>query len=351
MTVKDDLTGTGPGSAAGGGPGGGDAAAAGPGGPGGRARFSAAVNQYAGVLAVLALLVVVLSFTQPQFLSAQNAVNIAETNAVLLLVATGLTFVLLVGGIDLSVGGVLALCSVALWWLVSGGTDPVLASVLVVALAFAIGFGVNGVLIGGVGLSFLVVTIGTASVLRGIASVWTGGQSQSLYSSSFLVELGSGRALGVPWVVWIAGVTFVVALLVVRYTGFGRMMYAVGGNPEAARIAGINTSFVRVAVFGVSAGLAGIAAICSTARLTTASPSAETGIELTAAAAVLLGGTSFMGGRGSLFGTLLGVAFLGVLQSGLTLAGISPYWAGVVSGGVLVLAVGVDRIRNGRAAP
>jgi ribose transport system permease protein len=142
-------------------------------------------------------------------------------------------------------------------------------------------------------------------------------------------------------------VVFVLALLVLRYTGYGRMLYAVGGNAEAARLAGINVTFVRVSVFGISAGLAGLAAVMDTARLTTASPVAGSGYELLAGAAVLLGGTSFMGGRGSVFGTLLGVLFLGVLQNGLTLAGISPFWAAVASGVVLIAAVLVDRLRNG----
>ncbi len=316
-----------------------------------RRRVVTAMNQYIGVLGVLVLLVVVLTFTQKQFFTIENFINIAETNAVLLVVATGLTFVLLVGAIDLSVGGIIALTSMALWWLTSQDVNTVLACFLVVSLGFLLGFGVNGLLIGGVGMSFLVVTIGTASLLRGLAAVWSGGQSKSLYTNSYLASLGSGRVLGFPWVVWIGAVVFLVSMVVIRYTGFGRMLYAVGGNPEAARIAGINTSFVRVAVFGISGGLAAIAGLLGTARITTASPDAQTGIELTAAAAVLLGGTSFMGGRGSLLGTWFGVAFYGVLSNGLTLQGISPYFAGVVSGTVLILAVGIDRVRNGRSTP
>ena len=150
-----------------------------------------------------------------------------------------------------------------------------------------------------------------------------------------------------PVGVYVAGVVFVLALLLLRYTGYGRMVYAVGGNAEAARLAGINVAFIRVSVYGISGVLAGLAAVLDTARLTTASPAAGTGYELMAGAAVLLGGTSFMGGRGSLLGTLLGVLFLGVLQNGLTLLGISPFWANVTSGAVLIAAVLVDRLRNG----
>lgn len=309
------------------------------------------VNQYVGVLTVLALAVVVLAVTQEQFLTLRNLVNIAETNAVLLVVATGLTFVLLVGGIDLSVGGTIALTAVLLYELTDRGVPAPVAVVVVVSVAFALGFLVNGLLIGWVGLSFLVVTIGTASAFRGIASVRSGGQSQSLFAQQLLIDFGSGRVVGVPLIVVVALVVLLLGIVVLRYTGFGRMIYATGGNPEAARFAGINVSLVRVSVYGICAGLAGLAAVLDASRLTSASPNAATGIELTAGAAVLLGGTSFTGGRGSLLGTLLGVAFLGVLQNGLTLAGISPFWSGIVSGTVLIAAIFVDRVRNGSAMP
>jgi ribose transport system permease protein len=126
------------------------------------------------------------------------------------------------------------------------------------------------------------------------------------------------------------------------------MVYAVGGNPEAARLAGVNVAGIRVAVYTLCAALAGLAGVIQVARVTSASPDAGLGMELTAGAAVLLGGTSFLGGRGSLFGTLLGVLFLGVLQNGVTLAGVSPFWGNVVSGVVLIVAIGLDRLRTGR---
>ena len=316
-----------------------------------RGRSLRAVNQYAGVLTVLVGLVVLLSLTQDRFLTVQNWVNIAESNAVLLVVAVGLTFVLLVGGIDLSVGGMMALSAVVLYELVTAGMSPPLAILLTVGAAFALGFLVNGLLIGWVGLSFLVVTIGTASAYRGVASVRTGGQSQSLFASTYLIDFGRTRVAGIPAIIVVAGVVLVLGILLLRYTGFGRMVYATGGNPEAARFAGINVNLIRVAVYGISGGLAGLAAVLDVTRLTSASPQAGLGIELTAGAAVLLGGTSFTGGRGSLLGTLLGVAFLGVLTNGLTLAGISPFWSGIVSGVVLIVAIAVDRWRTGSASP
>jgi ribose transport system permease protein len=304
-----------------------------------------AAAQYLGVVVVLLITVLVLTLTQPLFLTADNFVNIAENQASLLVVAVGMTFVLLVGGIDLSVGGVMALASVGLWVLLADGVPPPLAALLVVGGAFVAGAVTNGFLIGKLGLSFLVVTIGTASIFRSLASVRANGQSQTVYQYGWLVELGTGEWAGLSYLVWIALAVFVVSALVLRYTGYGRMVFATGGNPEAARLAGIPVAAIRVSVYTISAGLAGLAAVMDTSRLTSASPNTGLGIELTAGAAVLLGGTSFMGGRGSVVGTLLGVLFLGVLSNGLVLAGISPFWGGVVSGVVLIIAIGIDRLR------
>ncbi|MEW2443705.1 ABC transporter permease [Micromonospora marina] len=304
-------------------------------------------SQYIGVLGVLVIAVVVLALTQPLFLTADNFVNIASSQASLLVVAVGLTFVMLVGGIDLSIGGVMALGSIALWAMLGAGAPPVVAALLVVAGGLVVGGSTNGGLIGVAGLSFLVVTIGSASVFRGLANVWSGGQSQTVYTHSWLVKLGSGTWAGLPYLVWISMLVFAVSLLVLRYSGYGRMIYATGGNPEAARLAGIPTAAIRVSVYTISGGLAALAALMDTSRLTSANPNAGLGIELTAGAAVLLGGTSFMGGRGSVVGTLLGVLFLGVLSNGLVLAGISSFWGAVVSGAVLIVAIGIDRLRAG----
>jgi ribose transport system permease protein len=314
-------------------------------------KFRAALNAYAGVGGVLLALSVLLAVTQDQFATYDNLLIVLETNAVVMVVGVGLTFVLLVGGIDLSLGGTVALSGVTLWELLKAGLPAGLAMVIVVVGATFVGFAVNGLLIGRVGLNFLVVTLGSASLYRGIALVRTKGQSKSLFTETTVRELGSGKLFGVSYLIVIAAVVFTIGALTLRYTGYGRMVYAVGGNSEAARLAGISVTAVRVSVYAISGGLAGLAALMDSSRLAAASPTAATGIELTAAAAVLLGGTSFMGGRGTLLGTLLGVLFLGTLQNGITLAGVSPFWSSIVSGVVLTMAVLLDRIRNGRATP
>lgn len=301
--------------------------------------------RYLGVLTALALLVLWLSITQSQFLTSGNLLNILQENAPLLVVSVGMTFVMLVGGFDLSVGGMLALTSVMLAWMITGGVPVVLAMVIAVIGAALLGLVVNGLLVAKVGLSFFVVTLGTASLFRGFALVKTKGETQGLYDETLVKAIGSDTILGIPILALIALAVVAIGLLVLRFTGFGRQIYAIGGNSEAARLAGINVTAVRATAYGIAAGCAGLAGVLTTCRLTSAAPDVATGIELTAAAAVLLGGTSLMGGSGGLLGTLLGVLFLGVLSNGLTLAGISSFWQGVVTGAVLVLAVLFDRFR------
>lgn len=312
-------------------------------------RGRRAASTYLGVGGTLLILIVYLTITEEHFATSGNVINVLETNAILLVVAVGLTYVMLVGGFDLSVGSMLGLSSVVLADLLSSSV-PVGAAIPTVILgAAAVGLSLNGLLVAKVGLSFLVVTLGSASVLRGIALVDTDGVTETL-DNRFLSTLGRGRIVGLPWIVVIALVVLVISIGILRYTGYGRMIYAVGGNREAARLAGINTTAVRASAFAIAAGLAGAAGVLEAGRLSAASPTAGIGLELTAAAAVLLGGTTFIGGRGTMFGTLLGVLLLGVLANGVTLAGISTYWQGIVVGSVVILALLLDRLRSVRQA-
>lgn len=314
-------------------------------------RLRHALASYAGVGGVLVLLAVVLRFAQPYFGTPSNLLLILETNAVLLVLAVGMTFVLLTGGVDLSIGGTVLLSSMIFARLiVDVGLSPWLAMLVVMVLATLVGYLVNGGLIAGLGLNFFVVTIGTAYIFSNLGLLLTDrGGTISLYQDPVIRSLGEATVLGLPLAVLVALVVAVIGAAILRYTGFGRMVYAVGGNPEAARLAGINVNAVRASVFAITAGLAGLAAVMLSVRLSAASPNAATGIELTVAAAVLLGGTSFLGGVGTMFGTVLGVLFLGVLDNGLSLAGISPFWKGVATGTVLVLAVLADLLRKRRA--
>ncbi|MDJ0349592.1 ABC transporter permease [Cryobacterium sp. PH29-G1] len=303
---------------------------------------------YIGIGTMLVLLVVYLSVTQPTFATAQNLITILETNSVLLLVAVGLTFVLLTGGFDLSVGGMLALSGILLAKLIESGVNYYFAAILVIVAAAILGGVLNGLLIGKLGLSFFVVTLGTMSLFRGAGQVVTEGHGLSLYDVEASRLIGSGRFLGIPWLVIIALTVLLLAIFVTRYTGFGRMLYAVGGNAEAARLSGIKVWLVRAVAYGICAGLSGLAGILESSRLASASPTAATGLELIAAAAVLLGGTSFAGGAGSMIGTLLGALFLGIISNGMTISQISSFWQSVVTGFVLLAAVLLDWFRMRR---
>lgn len=309
------------------------------------------IGSYIGVLVVLIGMVVYLGSTQPTFLTYNNLLIVLNTNAVLLVVSVGLTIVLLVGGFDLSVGGMLALSGVVLGSLLTKtGAPPGLVIAVCVVGGFVVGAVLNGVLIARFKLSFFVVTIGAGSLLSGFALVVSGGSPVGIYTVSAIRRLGSGTVAGVPVPVIVALGVFTTLLLILRYTGFGRMIYAVGGNPEAARMAGIRVEAIRVACYSIAGGLAALAGVLQASRLASASPGAGIGIELTAAAAVLLGGTSFAGGSGTLLGTLLGTLFLGVLSNGLTLSAVSAFWQGVVTGAVLILAVAIDQFRRSRMA-
>ncbi|GAA3191070.1 ABC transporter permease [Dactylosporangium siamense] len=315
------------------------------------ARLRQAIASYAGVGSVLLLLVVVLRVTQPYFGTMSNLLLVLETNAVLLVLAVGMTFVLLTGGVDLSVGGTVVLTTMLFGRLVTdAGLSPWLAVPVVVVLGTALGLLVNGGLIAGLGLNFFVVTIGTSYVFTNLGKLLTDrGNTISLYGDETIRRMGEASVFGVPAQVLVALGVFLVGTLVLRYTGYGRMIYAVGGNPEAARLAGINVSAVRASVYAITAAMSAVAGVMLSIRLSAASPSAAVGIELTVAAAVLLGGTSFMGGVGTMLGTLLGTLFLGVLDNGLGSAGISPFWEGVATGVVLVLAVLADLLRKRRS--
>jgi ribose transport system permease protein len=309
-------------------------------------RARQAVATYLGVGTMLAVLIAFFAFSQPQFATYDNFVNILETNAVLLVVSVGLTLVMLVGGFDLSIGGFLALSGVVLAKLLNAGVPTGVAIALVIGGAVALGGAANGFTIARLGVSFFVVTLGMLALTRGLALVITDGQTQGLYEEKFLRSLSDGRVAGMPWSVVIAVLVLTAGFGVTRYTGFGRMIYAVGGNAEAARLAGINVVAVRISVYAICSGLAALGGVMDAGRLAAAAPDAEQGIELTAAAAVLIGGTSFVGGSGGMFGTFLGTLFLGVLQNGLIIASISAYWQGVISGAVLIASVLIDRFRR-----
>lgn len=305
-----------------------------------------AASRYAAVLVLLVAIFVYFSATQHNFLTQPNLTNLLTSVSILFIVSIGMTFVVLTGGIDLSLGSLLALCGLILSQLFNGAGLPAwLAVVLTVLAGGLIGGGVNGVLIGRVGLSFFVVTLGTLSLYRGTVNIWSDTKTTYI-TSPFLDFLGFGTLLGLPMPIWLMVVTFVVAVVILRWTYFGRDVYAVGGNIDAARLSGINVSRTLIIVYGIAGLCAALGGVIQAGRLGAASPLVGESIPLDAAAAVLLGGTSFLGGVGGVTGTAVGVLFIGVLQNGLSIAGVSTFWQQIVTGVILIAAVAIDRLQQ-----
>ena len=305
-----------------------------------------ATSRYAAVLVMLIAIFAVFSLTQDNFLTRSNVENLLTSVSILWVVSIAMTFVVLTAGIDLSVGSLLALSGIILsYFLNTVGMPSWLAVLLTLAAGAVIGGAVNGVLIGRFGLSFFVVTLGTLSLYEGIVNIWS--DTKTTYITSALVdEIGFGEALGVATPIWIMLGTFVLAFVVLRWTYFGRDVYAVGGNIDAARLSGINVARTLMLVYAIAGLGAALGGIIQAGRLGAASPLVGQEIPLAAAAAVLLGGTSFTGGVGSVVGTAVGVLFIGTLQNGLAIAGVSSFWQQVVTGAILIVAVGIDRLQQ-----
>jgi ribose transport system permease protein len=294
------------------------------------------------VLVVLVAMFIFFSLTQETFLTGANISAILTASSILWVASIGLTFVMLAGGFDLSIGSMLALCGIGLGWFVNQASMPIgLAILATVAMGLLLGGLVNGVLIGRFGLSFLVVTLGSLILFRGLTNYWSQSKTEQVISP-FLDNLAFGSTLGIPNPVWVMVVTYAVMLYVQKFTFFGRDVYAVGGNVDAARLSGIRTSRTIVIVYALSGGFAALAAVLQDARIGAASPQVGENLVFSAAAAVLLGGTSFSGGVGGVTGTAVGVLFLGVLQNGLSVAGIESYWQQIITGVILIGAIALD---------
>jgi ribose transport system permease protein len=313
--------------------------------PGGLAR-AAARQRFFAVFVLLVILFAGFSITQERFFTTANIEALLTSASILWVVSIGLTFVMLAGGFDLSIGSMLALSSIALGAFVNDyGVPPLLAIFLTLAFGAALGGGVNGVLVGPLGLSFLVVTLGTLILFRGVTNLWSDTKTEQVVSP-LLDALAFDDFLGIPIPVWIMAGTFIVALYVQRSTYFGRDVYAVGGNPDAARLSGVRVARTVIAVYAVSGMLAAFGGVLQTARIGAASPQVGEAILFDAAAAVLLGGTSFAGGLGGVGGTAVGVLFLATLQNGLSVSGVASFWQQIITGTILLAAILLDRIQR-----
>ncbi|MFZ4451112.1 ABC transporter permease subunit [Salibacterium aidingense] len=299
--------------------------------------------QKIGPLLGLVLLVIVLTMLNPSFLSLNNIFNVFRQVSINALIAFGMTFVILTGGIDLSVGSTLALAGALTAGFMSGGIDPVLAMLLGL-LAGALMGAFNGVVITKGKVAPFIATLATMTIFRGLTLVYTDGRPISDIPQNFSFEMmGQGYLFMIPFPVVTMFAAYVILYFVLKKTTFGRGVYAVGGNEEASRLSGLRVDGIKIGVYSLTGMLSALAGIILTSRLYSAQPTAGTMYELDAIAAVVLGGTSLTGGRGWIFGTLVGALIIGVLNNGLNLLNVASFYQQVVKGAVILLAVMLDR--------
>lgn len=314
-----------------------------------RSLTTSAITNYVGrygVFTALLLICISLSILSPNFLTAQNLIIVLRQISINGILAVGVTFVILSGGIDLSLGSVVALTGVvAALYAQSGDHSLPLAIGLGVATGILVGV-LNGVIITKGKTAPFIVTLGMMTIVRGLALVVSGGRPVSNLPKSFN-HIGGGNFLGIPIPILILGMVVILAGIILNYTKIGRYVYAVGGNENAARASGIAVHKVKIFAYVICSGLAGLAGVILASRITTGQPNAGIAYELDAIAAVVIGGTSLAGGVGKVTGTLIGALMIGVINNGLDLLNISSYYQQIIKGVIIISAVLIDR-RNSK---
>jgi len=306
-------------------------------------------------LIALFVMCLVLTLTADNFMTADNFWNVLRQISVNVCISVGMTLVILTAGIDLSVGSVLALCGAITAGLLKHGISIPSANLFIGFTVFgvvvagvlcggALGF-VNGYTISKFNVPSFVATLAMLTMARGFTMLSTGGHPITGLGDT-LGFLGTGWFLGIPMPVWISGIIVFVAVVVTTKTAFGRYIYAIGGNENAARLSGIPVTKIKRWVYVLAGMLAAIGGVLVTARLDSAQPNAGISYELDAIAAVVIGGTSLSGGKGSIVGTVLGAMIIGVLNNGLVLLDVSPFWQQVVKGLVILIAVIIDKANS-----
>lgn len=292
----------------------------------------------------LVTLSIILSILSPYFLTADNLLSIALQTSIIAILALGQTYVIISGGIDLSVGSILALAGVVSGQLLVAGWPPTMAIIAGVLAGGVLGF-VNGFVITKGNLPPFIVTLGMMGVARGISLVLTDGLPVSGLPEAF-TKLGNDKIFYIPIPVIFLIVVGIIATFILSRTVFGRYVYSIGSNEEAAQLSGINVNFHKLMIYVFCGLLSGLAGVLMTARLVSAQPSAGMSYELDAIAAVVIGGASLMGGVGTIGGTIIGALIMGVLRNGLNLLNVSPFWQQIAIGVVIVLAVYFDQVRR-----
>ncbi|HCX95485.1 MAG TPA: ribose ABC transporter permease [Spirochaetaceae bacterium] len=294
-------------------------------------------------LALIILMATVTIFA-PNFMSGSNLYLVSRQISFVAVVAFGELFVILTGGIDLSVGSVMGLSGVVAAGAMAGGQSIILSVLLGLATGIALGL-INGLLISYVRIAPFIATLGMLSFARGVILIVTKGWPITNIPKPFLI-VGQGDFLSLPIPLWVMIVLAAVAHFLLSRTAFGRRTYAIGGNEQATFLSGINVKKIKVFLYMISGLMASVVGIILIARFNSAQADTGTGWELDAIAAAVIGGTSLSGGSGSIFGVIIGAAIMGVIRNGLVLMRVSPYWQTAVIGIIIVLAAVLDRIKN-----
>lgn len=296
--------------------------------------------KYKSLLGLL-IICIIISVITPRFLTIANLRNVLTQLSINAVIAAGMTFVILTGGIDLSVGSIVAICG-AVAAMLAKSTGNVFIAVLAALILGAIIGLLNGLIIAKGKLQAFIATLATMTVFRGATYVYTSGTPVSGLGQSFMV-IGNEKVLGIPIPVIIMILIFAASYYLLNQVRYGRYVYALGGNEDSARLSGINTQRIKTLVYVISGVMAAIGGIIVTSRIGSASPNAGSGFELDAIAAVVLGGTSLSGGEGSVLGTIIGALIIGVLNNGLNLMNVSPFYQLIVKGLVILFAVMIDK--------
>jgi len=306
-------------------------------------------------LIALFLMCVVLSILSDKFLTVDNAWNVMRQISVNICISVGMTLVILTAGIDLSVGSILALCGAVTAGLLKNGIEipginlfvgfTMLGAILVGLIVGAVLGYFSGWSITKFKVPPFVATLAMLTIARGLTMLWTKGFPITGLGDNFAF-IGTGWFLGIPMPVWISAFIVLIAVIITRKTKLGRYIYAVGGNESASRLSGLNIKKIKIIVYSISGVLAAVGGIMVTSRLDSAQPNAGTSYELDSIAAVVIGGTSLSGGRGSVMGTVLGALIIGVLNNGLVLLNVSPFWQQFIKGLVILIAVILDKVNS-----
>ncbi|WP_042273482.1 ribose ABC transporter permease [[Clostridium] dakarense] len=307
-------------------------------------NFKKLLVEYKSLVGLLVLIFIVSLFS-PSFLTVNNILNVLRQTSINAVIAAGMTFVILTGGIDLSVGSILGFSGAVAAYLLASGQNILIAIIAALLIGGVVGF-INGMLISKGKLQPFIATLASMTVLRGATLVFTDGKPITIGTNEAALafgKIGGGSILGIPTPAFIMIVVFIVCYYILHQTKVGRYTYALGGNEEATKLSGLNTDKIKVFAYTVSGVLAALAGIIITSRLFSAQPNAGTGYELDAIAAVVLGGTSLTGGKGKISGTIIGALIIGILSNALNLLDVSSYFQMIAKGIVILIAVLLDR--------